>query len=127
MVYKAEVLVPGETSKVYFGSTGRQFKTRHYDYKTSFKYESYWSKTKLAEHIWSLKDKGCNNYSIKWSIHSHAKPYVPGSRHCDLCLSEKLIIINYNGKSQLLNKRNEIISKCRHQNKYLLSNYKPIT
>ena len=34
--------------------------------------------------------------------------------------SEKLHILEYKGDN-LLNNRNEIISKCRHQNKFLLA------
>ena len=41
-----------------------------------------------------------------------------------ICLYEKLKIINYPNKEELLNKPSELISKCRHVNKYLLSNYK---
>ena len=37
---------------------------------------------------------------------------------------EKLSILNYPNPNELLNKRSEVISKGRHVNKFLLSNYK---
>ena len=46
------------------------------------------------------------------------------SKKCQLCLPEKFEILNCNNPNELLNKRSELISKCRHVNKFLLSNYK---
>ena len=40
-------------------------------------------------------------------------PYVCGTRKCDLCLCEKLLIARVNSAS-LLNKRDEFVSKYRH-------------
>ena len=42
---------------------------------------------------------------------------------CYLCLNEKLFIIEHQANN-LLNQRNELISKCRHKNKFNLMNYK---
>ena len=39
-------------------------------------------------------------------------------------LHEELEIINYSRPDELLNKRSELISKCRHANKFLMRNYK---
>ena len=46
-------------------------------------------------------------------------PYICGMRKCDLCLREKLLIARANSAS-LLNKRDELISKCRHINKFTM-------
>ena len=43
------------------------------------------------------------------------------SKRCDLCLTEKLMIITAN-PDRILNKRSELISKCRHENKFYLRN-----
>ena len=43
------------------------------------------------------------------------------TKRCPLCLQEKLAIISYEKPEELLNKRSELISKCRHQNKFLIS------
>ena len=40
-----------------------------------------------------------------------------------LCLYEKYAIITYPYPENLLNKHSEIMSKCPHQQKFLLSNY----
>ena len=45
-------------------------------------------------------------------------------KHFKLCHHEKLEIIDYPNKRKLLmNRQSELISKCYHVNKYLLSNY----
>ena len=40
-----------------------------------------------------------------------------------LCLEEKMAIITYPDQEKLLNERSELISKCRHENKFLLKYY----
>ena len=45
------------------------------------------------------------------------------SKKCQLCLQEKFEILNYPNPNELLNKRSKLISKCRHVEKFLLSNY----
>ena len=61
------------------------------------------------------------NYTpeITWRIIRKCLPYNYNSRKCDLCLNEKLEIALYKGQN-LLNKKTELISKCRHQNKFML-------
>ena len=53
---------------------------------------------------------------------------VPGNsnilKRCMLCLYEKYEILNYPSREELLNKRSELVSKCQHVNKFILSNYK---
>ena len=44
-------------------------------------------------------------------------------QRCLLCLTEKLSIISFENQKDLLNNRSELLSKCRHQNKFLLSNF----
>ena len=48
--------------------------------------------------------------------------YNVNTKRCLLCLNEKLQIAIYRGNN-MLNKRTEIISKCRHRNKYALASY----
>ena len=50
------------------------------------------------------------------------KTYSPVTKRCILYLSEKFYILF--SKERVLNKRNEIISKCRHENKHKLSEHK---
>ena len=39
---------------------------------------------------------------------------------CKLCLTEKLWIINHINDHNMLNKKSELINKCRHFKKFLL-------
>ena len=50
-------------------------------------------------------------------------PYKCGSRKCDLYPAEKVAIVRIKGVG-LLNKRNELLSKCRHRNKFIIANIK---
>ena len=53
---------------------------------------------------------------------SHAKRVINKSviKNCSLCLSEKLFVIRNLDNVNMLNKKSEFISKCRHINKQLL-------
>ena len=53
-----------------------------------------------------------------------AKLYSPDSRNCMLCLTEKCHILFWGLHHS--NKRNKVLSKCRHENKYCLSNCKSV-
>ena len=59
---------------------------------------------------------------ITWEIVQKCSPDNRNSKGLYLCLNEKLEIVAYRG-SNLLNKKTELISKCRHLNKYTLSKY----
>ena len=48
---------------------------------------------------------------------------VEGNNTCNLCLAKKLCILKA-GK-HTLNKRTELLSKCRHENKFYVTNLKP--
>ena len=67
---------------------------------------------------WSCKDPGINPV-ISWKIVCHASPYQHWGKVCNLCLAEKYAILTANDDA-LLNKRTELVNKCRHKNKYIL-------
>ena len=85
---------------------------RYANHLMSFRKEMYENQTELSKYIWSLKRDG-NNFRVGWEVLRKAPAYSCLSKQCDLCLTEKLMIL-YSNKSLLLNKRSEIISKCRH-------------
>ena len=89
---------------------------------TSFHLEikKYANKTALSKYVWKLKEKN-RNLEIQWSIKRQAKPYTSGTKTCNLCLSEKMAIFKVD-KKLVLNKRSELISKCRQENKFYTSN-----
>ena len=49
---------------------------------------------------------------------------TPKYNYCKLCLTEKFYIIKNLGNQNLLNKKTEFISKCRHQNKCIIGNFR---
>ena len=71
-----------------------------------------------------MKDKYDITPNLKWYVIKIAAGYSNISKRCMLCLHEKYEILNYPDQYELLNKRSELVSKCRNINKFLLSNYK---
>ena len=116
-VYRAAVEAGGK-EHVYYGTSDGEIKERISTHNTSFKHRKYEHDTTLSKFIWSLKDKGVP-YSIEWGIAARAGTYKCGTRRCDLCLTEKMTIARSKHKG-LLNSRSELISKCRHRNKFAL-------
>ena len=121
IVYKAAVSTDGK-EYVYFGAVEGEFKTRFNNHQLSFRHRTYENRSELSKFLWSLNDKG-KGYSVKWDIAARAPPYRCGTRRCNLCLTEKTIIARCRHKG-LLNKRSELISKCRHRNKFTLQSFK---
>ena len=91
----------------------------------SFRNRTHENDTELSKYIWSLKDEN-KDFDIKWSILKKSCGYSIISKSCNLCLLEKLVICNFKEKDRLLNKRLDLVSKCRHENKYMLINYSEI-
>ena len=98
--------------------TNDQTQERYENHKKSFRHKEYSTETDLAKYCWELKDKGAVP-TVKFSI---AKCVKGKSliNNCSLCLSEKLFIIRSLDDVNMLNKKSEFISKCRHINKRLL-------
>ena len=111
-----------DRTKIYYGACEGQFKGRFYNHSQSFRNRAYESDTELSKFIWTLHDRNVG-FSVKWRIAAPASPYRCGTRRCDLCITEKTIIARSNHKG-LLNKRTELISKCRHRNKFILGRIK---
>ena len=124
LVYCGNVTNDSDDESNYLGVTENSIKDRIYKHRNSFKYESKANSTELSKYVWDLKKKGIANPIVKWSIIDHARPYINGSKKCNLCLTEKYHIIT--SPLNLLNKRSELVSKCRHENKYYLINYKEV-
>ena len=124
IVYIASVSTDNST-KTYIGSCETSFKKRYYNHNKSFNNEKYRHETKLATHIWELKDENIE-YNLTWEILAHSKPYSCGSRKCNLCLTEKMLIMKHSNEhnTNLLNFRSEILNKCRHTAKFKLKNTK---
>ena len=122
IIYKCIVSFPNKPDKVYIGLTEGQFKKRYANHKTSFSNKKY-SKTTLSAYIWDIKEKENLTPKLTWSILKKVPSYNNISKKCPLCLQEKLEIILYKKPEELLNKKSELISKCRHMNKFVLANF----
>ena len=92
-------------------------KKRFYNHTHSFTDREY-AKCEIAKEVWRVKDQG-GNYQIEWKIVGHAPAYNPIGRRCRLCTAEKLLIAE-DPDPNLLNKRDELVSKCRHRRKFAL-------
>jgi len=117
LVYKSTVEAAGNT-KEYIGLTANTFKERFTGHKQSFNHQKFAHRTTLSSYLWELKNKDIS-LNQRWSIVSQAPSYSRKVRACHLCLMEKLQI-SLADPMKTLNKRNEIVAKCRHRDKMLL-------
>ena len=124
-VYQGTIQVPNGEQRKYIGLAEPDFKGRWSDHMSSCNNKQYKTKSKLSQEYWSLTDSGhqIDRYqNIQFEILKKSVPYQAGSKKCNLCLWEKLVIMK-NEKS-VINKRDEFVSKCRHTLKFMLSNFK---
>ena len=124
LVYRAQVTsLQSNITKDYIGLSEPPFKLRYANHLTSFRHAKYENSTELSKHVWALKQRE-EDFDVTWSIVEKARACSSGSRKCGLCLAEKARILSTD-PSRRLNKRCEIVSKCRHCNKFSLSNFAP--
>ena len=85
-------------------------------------YNTHLTPSDLSKYYWKLVDKSAVP-TIKFLTAKHVKGNT-FINNCNLCLSEKAFIIRNLDDVNMLNKRSEFISKCRHINKLLLNRVK---
>ena len=119
VVYKATVQYEDKTQH-YIGMTENSFKTRYTLHKSSLTHSKHRNQTELSNLIWTLTDKG-TSYKLSWNIIDRARPYQPGKRTYNLCLSEKYHILV---GSHLINRKTDLLNKCLHGRKFLARNRK---
>ena len=117
LVYEATIK-SSQPDKKYIGLCETTFKKRFNNHKLSFNNEKYKNSTTLSIEYWKLKENN-KNPTVQWRIVRQKKSYTPEMNYCPLCLQEKYEIATHNGRN-LINKRTEIIAKCRHRRKFLL-------
>ena len=121
LVYKATISSKSGNMD-YYGLSANTFKERYLGHTQSFrnlyKQDSEAKKTTLSSYIEKLEGKN-EKYSIKWAIQKRAFSYKPGCNFCSLCLTEKTEILLADPK-RTLNKRNELLEKCRHRARFKL-------
>ena len=122
-MYEAKVSSSEEDyrDRDYVGISKPVMKTRIGNHELSFADEEYSNSTELSKEIWKIKDRG-HDYSVKWRIIKQYPSYNPVTKRCMLCLGEKMEILERSNEN-LLNKRSELISGCRHKKDFMLSRY----
>ena len=125
VVYQATDAVTTEDNRpaqTYVGLTENSFKTRFANHKSSFNNPDKRLSTELSKHVWCLKEARLK-FKMTRKILKQTSPFNPVSNRCNLCLWEKYFII-CRPELATLNKRNELVTSCRHPNKFLLKNFK---
>ena len=107
-----------KSTVTYTGGTS-DWKSRYYAHNGSFRYPERRTETTLSEHIWELTGQNLN-YIINWKIIEKSHAFNPVTLQCKLCLSEIYQFI-INPIQASLNRRLEVLSSCRHIQKFLLS------
>ena len=89
--------------------------------KKTFNKIIYQIDTELSNEYWNIMLANRTS-NVSWEILGTHRIYNRSSKRCLLCLDEKLAIA-LRKNDNMLNKRSEVKSKCRHRNKYMLVNY----
>ena len=76
------------------------------------------SDTELSNEFWKIKENK-RSTNITWEMLGRHQAYHTSSKRCSLCLNENLKIALHRDNN-MLNRQTEILSKCRHKNKYAL-------
>ena len=121
VVYKATLHTEDEKKEkhIYIGLPELTFKDRYDQHTYTFRTLGKRKATELSKKVWELKDAQIP-HKITWEVIQRGHPYRGGAKTCDLCLTEKLLILTNKDKN-MLNTRRELISKCRHRNKFGLN------
>ena len=116
VVYQASVtsIEKPSTTKVYIGCTKTDFKTRFTNHKHSFSNTKLRNATTLSRCVWDLKDKKLTPV-IRWDILKKANVCRSLNDPCFLCLNEKLAIVRFPDRRNLLNNRFESSGYCKHK------------
>ena len=109
IIYQATVTT-NNACETYIGLTDQQFKARYSNHNSSFKRHKYKNSTELSKYVLTLKESN-TAYNINWKTLTSVKAYNPANQICNLCLTEKYLIMC---KSHMctLDKRNELASSC---------------
>ena len=123
IIYKATIKSNLRTyhEKIYYGISEGTFKQPYGDHEKSLNHEKYRAYTELSKEYWRLKELKAQ-LQVQFYILKRSRP-IKRIGICYLCLNDKIFIIEHQ-RTDLLNQRNGLISKCRHRNKFKLMNHK---
>ena len=98
-------------------------KQRYYDLIKSFKNEFNANNTTPSSYVWEMKKSKNVALALTWKVLRTAKTYSNITEKCSFSLHEKLVVINYPDPDEILNRRSELVNKCRHENKFLSKDF----
>ena len=124
ILYYSRISCDDETQKpkLYKGICEVTFKQRYVNHKTSFNVEKSTNDAKLSTEYWKLANNKLHPRT-SWSMKCNYKACNASSKRFSFFLHNKLEIVA-DPKEILLNKRQEVISQCRHRDKYKLKTLK---
>ena len=102
------------------GINETEFTSKYNNQTISFTNWTHENDLELSKFIWSLNDQN-QEFDIQWSVFK--KSWHVFKKPCNLWLLKKLVISYFKEKERLLNKWLDLVSKCRHKNKYISMNY----
>ena len=122
VVYLAElnIIENPRYKRYYIGISKGPVKSRVSVHDRSFRNEKSDNRTRLSRKFWGLKHEKRTPW-VKWSILTMASTPKNLKDVCQLCLEEKKNILMFSKQRYLLNKRNEMTSKCPHTRKVTTS------
>ena len=124
MIYKFTALTTFQFKKVYLGLAEGEFKKQRYHNHTQSRCNDIYSNSAtLFSYVWTIKKTKKETPSLVWGIIRPATLCTNKTKRCSLCLHEKLAILMYQNQSELLNKKQKLVSKCRHVNKFLIQTF----
>ena len=115
-IYNAKVNT-NTTEYNYIGMSAPPLRLRVATHKHSFNTSN--NQTVLSEKVKEIQNQNIE-YNVTFKLLENRSSYKPESKRCELCIAEKFHII-YSNLENILNKKNEIISKCRHRSKFKLA------
>ena len=91
------------STRHYFGFCETEFKTRFYNHRLPFKDQRNINAAELFKAVSYCKNRGIKSH-IPWPIVCKATAFKSGTKCCNLCLTEKLAVLQADQRT-LLNKQ----------------------
>ena len=120
VVYLATLTSPElDHPKTYVGATNN-FKSRFYRHSEAFRKRERRTDCHLAKYVWQCKEEGFMP-QIKFEVLKKEKAYSKELKKCFLCTAEKIEIRKRINDPHNVNERSELMAKCLHRERHLLS------
>ena len=122
VIYRCTSLTTLYPKRVYLGIA--DIKMQRYYNSTQWSQNENYSNSATLQLCLENKENEKGNTKISLGNIQTAAPYTNTTTRCSLYLYEKLAILMYPNQSELLSKRSKLVSKCPHENKFILQTFK---